>query len=120
MVDCPVTVARPLELAALTVTWTAARGVASPFTTTKTTVPEGVAAAAVATTVGPVSAGVAVGDGVLVAVVAELLARAVPPPGVPDVPVPHPTSAASGSTRTAPTPRASRATQLTTVAMLSM
>jgi hypothetical protein len=55
--DCPVTVALPLELTALALTVTGARGVLSLTTTTNTAVPEGVAAAAAATTVGP-------GDGV--------------------------------------------------------
>ncbi len=51
--DCPLTVALPLELTAPALTITGARGVLSLTTTTKTTVPEGVAAAFVATTVGP-------------------------------------------------------------------
>jgi hypothetical protein len=92
-VEWPVTVGWPLELAALTVTLTPVRGVLSLVTTTKTTVPDGVAAAAVATTFGPDGVGVTVDDGVTGVWVRAAVGWEVLVAGAP---ASHPTSRASG------------------------
>lgn len=65
----------PFELVAVAVAVTGLRGDLSLATTTKTTVPVGVGAAAVTTTLGPVGAdgaGVAVGDALVSALTAAV------------------------------------------------
>jgi hypothetical protein len=72
---CPATGGFPLELVAVAVTVTGPRGVVSLVTTTNTTVPVGVGAAAVATTVGSIGVdgvGAGVADGLVGAVAAPV------------------------------------------------